>query len=84
MAINDEPAVKYPSQPPPLSDGKNPQVIIVGAGLAGLFLAILLDKAGIPYQIYERAKEVKPLGKKHNLHDLLLNSVNGFVFFFGS
>ncbi|KAF9338646.1 hypothetical protein BGZ91_008315 [Linnemannia elongata] len=62
MAIDDEPAVKYPSQPPPLSDGKNPQVIIVGAGLAGLFLAILLDKAGIPYQIYERAKEVKPLG----------------------
>jgi flavin-dependent dehydrogenase len=37
---------------------------IVGAGIAGLFLAILLDKAGIPYEIYERAKEVKPLGKQ--------------------
>lgn len=37
---------------------------IVGAGLAGLFLAVLLDKAGIPYQIYERATTVKPLGIK--------------------
>ncbi|KAG0280765.1 hypothetical protein BGZ95_008791 [Linnemannia exigua] len=36
--------------------------MIVGAGLAGLLLAILLDKAGISYQVYERAKEVKPLG----------------------
>ncbi|KAG0056740.1 hypothetical protein BGZ83_003709 [Gryganskiella cystojenkinii] len=56
------PAPKYPSQPPPMSDGKNPHVMIVGAGIAGLFLAILLDKAGIPYEIYERAQEVKPLG----------------------
>ncbi|KAF9293695.1 hypothetical protein BGZ88_005024 [Linnemannia elongata] len=73
MAIDDEPAVKYPSQPPPLSDGKNPQVIIVGAGLAGLFLAILLDKAGIPYQIYERAKEVKPLGALMSLNAGILS-----------
>ncbi|KAH7044691.1 hypothetical protein BKA57DRAFT_87270 [Linnemannia elongata] len=75
MAIDDEPAVKYPSQPPPLSDGKNPQVIIVGAGLAGLFLAILLDKAGIPYQIYERAKEVKPLGALMSLNAGILSAL---------
>jgi len=42
----DDTPIKYPSQLPPKSDGKNPHVIIVGAGLAGLFLAILLDKAG--------------------------------------
>ncbi|KAF9142595.1 hypothetical protein BG015_000745 [Linnemannia schmuckeri] len=36
--------------------------MIVGAGLAGLLLALLLEKAGIPYQIYERAQKVKPLG----------------------
>lgn len=44
------------------SKHKNPHVLIVGAGVAGLFLAILLERAGIPYQVYERAKEVKPLG----------------------
>ncbi|KAK3840349.1 MAG: hypothetical protein JOS17DRAFT_769871 [Linnemannia elongata] len=62
MPIENESTVKYPSQSPPLNDGKNPNVMIVGAGLAGLLFAILLDKAGIHYQIYERAKEVKPLG----------------------
>ncbi|KAF9159322.1 hypothetical protein DFQ26_006637 [Actinomortierella ambigua] len=37
-------------------------VIIVGAGLGGLMLGALLEKAGISYLILERAKEVKPLG----------------------
>ena len=37
---------------------------IVGAELAGLLLAILLDRTGIPYEIYERVAEVKPLGKE--------------------
>ncbi|KAF9092511.1 hypothetical protein BGX23_004223 [Mortierella sp. AD031] len=39
-----------------------PRVIIVGAGLGGLMLGILLDKMDVPYHIYERALEVKPLG----------------------
>ncbi|KAG0042458.1 hypothetical protein BGZ83_000442 [Gryganskiella cystojenkinii] len=52
----------HPSNPPPTRDGKNPNVMIVGAGLAGLLLGILLERAGIPYQIYERSAEVKPLG----------------------
>lgn len=43
----DDFPVKYPSQLPPKSDGKNPNGMVVGAGLAGLFLAILVDKAGI-------------------------------------
>lgn len=41
---------------------KKPKVIIVGAGLGGITLGILLEKAGIPYEIFERAPEVKPLG----------------------
>ncbi|OAQ28367.1 FAD/NAD(P)-binding domain-containing protein [Linnemannia elongata AG-77] len=50
------------------SKHKNPHVLIVGAGVAGLFLAILLERAGIPYQVYERAKEVKPLGAVMSLN----------------
>ncbi|KAF9320539.1 hypothetical protein BG003_005722 [Podila horticola] len=41
---------------------KRPKVLIVGAGIGGLTLGILLQKGGIDYQIFERAKEVKPLG----------------------
>ncbi|KAG9072965.1 hypothetical protein KI688_000746 [Linnemannia hyalina] len=38
-------------------------VMIVGAGLGGLTLALLLEKkAKIGYHVYERAAEVKPLG----------------------
>ncbi|KAG0352944.1 hypothetical protein BG005_007693 [Podila minutissima] len=41
---------------------KKPKVIIVGAGLGGITLGILLEKAGVDFEIYERATEVKPLG----------------------
>lgn len=42
-----------------------PKVLIVGAGLAGLTLGMLLHKAGIPFEIYERVTVVKPLGRPH-------------------
>ncbi|KAG0042408.1 hypothetical protein BGZ83_000498 [Gryganskiella cystojenkinii] len=58
----DETPTKYPSQFPPNSDGRTPYVLIVGAGIGGLFLAMLLEKAGIKYEIFERAPEVKALG----------------------
>lgn len=38
---------------------KSPKVIIAGAGLAGLTMAILLEKAGIEYQVLERSSEVQ-------------------------
>jgi len=44
------------------TDVKRPKVLIVGAGVGGITLAILLEKAGVPYDVYERAAEVKPLG----------------------
>ncbi|KAI7832733.1 hypothetical protein BC939DRAFT_434200 [Gamsiella multidivaricata] len=50
------------SQLPPLISNGPPHVLISGAGLAGLFLANLLERANIPYQLFERAKEVLPLG----------------------
>ncbi|KAG0226200.1 hypothetical protein BGX31_007374 [Mortierella sp. GBA43] len=39
-----------------------PSVLIVGAGIGGLSLGVLLERAGIPYIILERAKAIKPLG----------------------
>ncbi|KAF9102079.1 hypothetical protein BGX29_004968 [Mortierella sp. GBA35] len=39
-----------------------PKVLIVGAGIGGLLLGALLEKAAIPYEIFERTSSVKPLG----------------------
>ncbi|KAG0261840.1 hypothetical protein BG011_000603 [Mortierella polycephala] len=44
-----------------------PTVLIVGAGLGGLTLGVLLERAGIPYQIFERASVIKPLGSALSL-----------------
>ncbi|GJJ68682.1 hypothetical protein EMPS_01028 [Entomortierella parvispora] len=71
----DDSPIKHPSQLPPKSDGKNPHVMIVGAGLAGLLLAILLDKAGIPHKIFERASSVKPLGSIMSLSANILGAI---------
>ncbi|KAF9935320.1 hypothetical protein BGZ67_003453 [Mortierella alpina] len=40
----------------------NIHVIIVGAGIGGLMLATLLEKAGTSYQVLEKSEELKPLG----------------------
>ncbi|KAF9999145.1 hypothetical protein BGZ80_006633, partial [Entomortierella chlamydospora] len=45
----------------------NPKIIITGAGLGGLTLAILLEKASIDYEILERATVLKPLGSATGL-----------------
>ena len=37
-------------------------VLIVGAGLGGLLMAILLDRAGISFELFEKAEKIKPLG----------------------
>ncbi|KAF8984263.1 hypothetical protein BGZ46_008436 [Entomortierella lignicola] len=40
----------------------NPKSLIVGAGLGGLTLAILLEKANMDYEIYEKSKTLRPVG----------------------
>ncbi|KAF9379169.1 hypothetical protein BGX21_002719 [Mortierella sp. AD011] len=45
----------------------NPKILIAGAGLGGLTLAILLEKASIDYEILERATALKPLGSATSL-----------------
>ncbi|KAF9581481.1 hypothetical protein BGW38_001482 [Lunasporangiospora selenospora] len=49
-----------------------PKVLIVGAGLAGLLHAMLLERANIPYEIFERASTVKPLGAVMSLNANIL------------
>ncbi|GJJ72577.1 salicylate hydroxylase [Entomortierella parvispora] len=39
-----------------------PRVLIVGAGISGLTLALLLEKAGVPYTLFERSFAARPLG----------------------
>ncbi|KAF9346620.1 hypothetical protein BGX26_001862, partial [Mortierella sp. AD094] len=39
-----------------------PKVLIVGAGIGGLTLGAILEKANIPYEIFEKASALKPLG----------------------
>ncbi|KAF8939493.1 hypothetical protein EDD21DRAFT_442467 [Dissophora ornata] len=58
------PSMTSPSTAPPPTKAK---VLIVGAGIGGLVLAALLEKAGIEYNVYERAKEVIPLGSAISL-----------------
>ncbi|KFH66121.1 hypothetical protein MVEG_08222 [Podila verticillata NRRL 6337] len=53
---------KPPLMPEDLENMEKPKILISGAGLGGLTLAILLKKAKIPFLIFERAHEVKPLG----------------------
>ncbi|KAF9916038.1 hypothetical protein BX616_004769, partial [Lobosporangium transversale] len=39
-----------------------PHVLIAGAGLGGLLLAMLLERAGISYTVYERSQNLRALG----------------------
>lgn len=48
-----------------MEETKPVQVMIVGAGLGGVMLAILLERLNIPYLVFERSSEVRPLGKEH-------------------
>ncbi|KAK3835606.1 MAG: hypothetical protein J3R72DRAFT_494074 [Linnemannia gamsii] len=59
MEINHAPAIQQETMG---IRNRRPKVLIVGAGLSGLTLGAILQKSDIPYEIFERANEVKPLG----------------------
>jgi len=49
-----------------VSPGAKPHVIIVGAGIGGLTLALLLERAGVSYVVLEKTSSIKPLGNNEN------------------
>ncbi|KAF9399752.1 hypothetical protein BGX21_005662, partial [Mortierella sp. AD011] len=51
-----------------MSKPEPPKVLIAGAGIGGLFLAILLERQNVPYTIYERTKDPKPIGSVMGLN----------------
>ncbi|KAG0330269.1 hypothetical protein BG000_011764, partial [Podila horticola] len=58
---------KAPLTPEEKANAKKPKVLISGAGIGGLTLGLLLQKANVPYDIYERSKDIKPLGSALSL-----------------
>ncbi|KAF9354931.1 hypothetical protein BGX34_010753 [Mortierella sp. NVP85] len=52
--------------------GAAPSVLIVGGGLGGLMLGLLLERINIPYHIFERAAEPRPLGSVMTLGPTIL------------
>ncbi|KAI1314657.1 hypothetical protein EDD11_001910 [Mortierella claussenii] len=47
-------------------------ILIVGGGIGGLMLGIMLERAGISYQILERSPEHRPLGSAISLNGTVL------------
>lgn len=43
------------------------EILILGAGVGGLTLALMLHRAGIPCRVFEQAGEIKPVGVGINL-----------------
>lgn len=45
-----------------MTDRNENEIAIVGGGIAGLTLGLLLQARGVPFRIYERTPELRPLG----------------------
>jgi ribulose 1,5-bisphosphate synthetase/thiazole synthase len=73
----EEPARSYLAEldSPYFTTNTKLHVLISGAGIAGLMLAILLEHLDISYEIIERCREMKPLGKYSSAYVLILSLI---------
>ncbi len=55
------------------------KVVIVGAGLGGLAMAIALRRQGIDAQVYEKARELRPIGAALSLFPNGLNALEAIA-----
>ncbi|OAQ29396.1 hypothetical protein K457DRAFT_1906829 [Linnemannia elongata AG-77] len=74
-----QPIPSTSSTMPAVTPNKPPHVLIAGASLAGLFLGILLERAGIPYEIFERSSEARPHGELYQLDINCIGLVRTFI-----
>ncbi|KAF9347706.1 hypothetical protein BGX26_000834 [Mortierella sp. AD094] len=54
------------------NDNKTLRVLIVGGGIGGLMLGVMLERAGMEYEILERSPEHRPLGSAISLNGTVL------------
>lgn len=53
--------LRLPLSPEEIDRQTRPKVLIAGASLGGLTLAILLHRANVPFEVYEKTPLIEPL-----------------------
>jgi 2-polyprenyl-6-methoxyphenol hydroxylase-like FAD-dependent oxidoreductase len=67
IALQRESPQRYDAQGTNFQRRENLNVVIVGAGIGGLTLALSLQRAGLSCRIYEASPEIRPLGVGINI-----------------
>lgn len=80
LLLTPLPRLRHPPPSPTMSghpfiQPQKVKIIIAGAGICGLMTAIQLERAGMEYTVFEKAKECLPLGSA-----LSLTPACGYIF----
>ncbi|KAF8981817.1 hypothetical protein BGZ46_002230 [Entomortierella lignicola] len=72
--VVDRDTTRMANGPSPTTSSRSPHVLIAGAGIGGLMLANILEKTDIPYEIFEKSKEIKAIGAVLSLNPTVFPS----------